>query len=109
VNSTFLEKAQGKLEIITRKWWLYLSLLLPILAGTYSSKDYDVRQSMDVIMDSLANPFIYRFPILFPIAKIVPIILIGGLMILGNRLRRAFNIYILQFCFLRLEFFRILP
>jgi hypothetical protein len=82
-----------RLHSITRKWWFYVLLLLPVLAGTYASKGYDMRQSMDVIREALANPLIYRFPILFPIAKAIPLILIIGVLIFGNRVRLAFNVY----------------
>lgn len=44
-------------------------------------------------MQALSNPLIYSIPILFPIAKAIPVLLIVGLIILGNRTRRAFNIY----------------
>lgn len=44
-------------------------------------------------MQALSNPLIYSIPILFPIAKAIPVLLIVGLIILGNRMRRAFNIY----------------
>jgi hypothetical protein len=94
-----------KLNAITRKWWFYLLLLLPMFARTCASKGYDARQSIEVIMEALANPLIYNFPVLFPIAKAIPVILIVGVILLGNKMRRAFNVYV-AFLFLAIAIFQ---
>jgi hypothetical protein len=81
------------MDRLTKKWWFYLLLLSPIFIRPYASQPYDPRQTMDVIMQALSKPLIYRFPILFPISKAIPLILIIGLFVFGNRMRRAFNLY----------------
>ena len=89
-----LQRIQGKLEVLTKKWWLYLLLLLLFFIPSQASRDFDPRESMDLIGQVLSNPLIYAFPLLMPIAKLIPAVLIGGVMIFGNRMRRAFNVYV---------------
>ena len=89
-----LQRIQGKLDALTKKWWLYLILLLLFFIPSQASRDFDPRESMDLIGQVLSNPLIYAFPLLMPIAKLIPAMLIGGVMIFGNRMRRAFNVYV---------------
>lgn len=89
-----IQKIQGKLDTVTKKWWLYLLLLLLFFIPTYASKSYDPRQSVDLIGQVLSAPLIYVFPALMPIAKIVPVALIVGVLAYGNKMRRAFNVYV---------------
>jgi hypothetical protein len=84
---------QGKLEGITRKWWLYLLLLVLFFIPPYATKSYDPRQSTDLIGQVLSAPLIATFPVLNPIAKIIPVALFVGLLLHGNKVRRAFNVY----------------
>ena len=72
---------------------MYPLLVLLFFIPSYASKSYDPRQSADLIGQVLSAPLIYTFPALLPVAKIVPVILIAGLFIYGNKLRRPFNIY----------------
>jgi hypothetical protein len=85
---------QGKLEVITGKWWLYILLLLLFFIPTYASKGYDPRQTTDLIGQVLSAPLIATFPVLNPIAKIIPVALIAGLLLYGNKVRHTFNIYV---------------
>jgi hypothetical protein len=68
-------------------------LLLLFFLPTYAERNYDPRQAVDLIGQVLSAPLIYTFPILMPISKIIPMILITGILIFGNKLRSAFNIY----------------
>jgi hypothetical protein len=85
---------QEKLDRITRKWWLYLLLLLLFFFPTYAQRNYDPRQSTELIGQVLSAPLIATFPVLNPIAKIIPVALITGLLMYGNKVRRAFNVYV---------------
>jgi len=89
-----IERIQEKLDTVTKKWWLYLLLLLLFFIPTYSSKGHDPRQSIDLIGQVLSAPIIYSFPVLMPIAKAVPVVLIVGVLVAGNKMRRPFNIYV---------------
>jgi hypothetical protein len=88
------QRIQGKLGALTKKWWLYLALLLLFFLPIQAARDFDPRESIDLIGQVLSNPLIYALPILMPVAKAVPVVLIAGLLIFGNRVRRAFNLYV---------------
>lgn len=85
---------QDRLDAVTKKWWLYPLLLLLFFIPTYASRSYDPRQSTDLIGQVLSAPLIYTFHILMPLAKIVIMVLIVGVLVFGNKMRRAFNVYV---------------
>jgi len=87
-------RIQEKLDAVTRRWWLYPLLLLLFFIRPYASEGYDPRESIDVMLQVFSNPLMYTFPALMPIAKAVPAVLIAGVMVLGNRMRRVFNGYV---------------
>jgi hypothetical protein len=88
------DRNQGKLDAWTKRWWLYLILLVLFFIPSFASRNFDPRDSMDLIGQVLSNPLIYAYPVLMPVAKAIPLLLIAGLLLFGNRVRRAFNIYI---------------
>ena len=49
---------------------------------------------MDLVRRALSQPLIYTFPALMPVAKAIPVILIIGVAVLGNRMKRIFNAYV---------------
>jgi len=88
------ERIQEKLDAVTKRWWLYPLLLLLFFIRPYASESYDPRETMDLILQVFSNPLIYTLPALMPIAKAIPAVLIVGVMVLGNRMRRVFNGYV---------------
>ncbi|MEJ2710629.1 MAG: hypothetical protein P8074_23655 [Anaerolineales bacterium] len=88
------QTGQGKLDALTRKWWFYLLLLLLFFLPSQTSVEFDPRQSMDLISQVLANPLIYTFPALMPVAKLIMAGLIAGVLLFGNKLRRTFAVYV---------------
>jgi len=88
------ERVQERLDAITGKWWLYPLLLLLFFIRPYASESYDPRETMDLILQVFSNPLLYTFPALMPIAKAIPAVLIVGVMVLGNKVRRVFNVYV---------------
>jgi hypothetical protein len=88
------KKIRESLTTITRKWWFYILISLPIYTPIYTAKGYEVQQSIDVVMNALTDPIIYGIPILFPITKVIIVIFIASIIIAGNKVRRVFNIYI---------------
>jgi hypothetical protein len=92
-KGTRVERIQARLDALTGKWWLYLLLLLLFFIPTYASKGYDRHDSIDLIGEVLSDPLINASPVLMPLAKIVPVVLIAGVLAFGNRVRRAFNVY----------------
>lgn len=88
------QSVQGHLETLTKKWWLYVLLFLLFFIPSLAERSIDPRESIDLIGQVLSNPLIYAYPLLMPVAKAIPVVLIGGLLVLGNGMRRAFNLYV---------------
>lgn len=87
---------QNKLEQITRKRWFYLFFtLLVFVVPPYASKGYKFPEEWsDVIFKALGRAVIYSYPEIFPIFKIIPIVLIIGIIVFRNRVTRLFSIYV---------------
>jgi hypothetical protein len=84
-----------KMEIITRKWWFYVLLVgIPLFIPPYASKGYTPENWGDVISYTLAKAFIYEHGYLFPIFKILPVVLILSVIILKNKARAVFAAYL---------------
>lgn len=94
IASPRVNQIQGALDRLTRKWWLYILLMLLFFLPSYAERSYDPRLSSDLVGEVLSNPIINTYPILGPIAKLIPFILIAAVFISGNRARRLFNIYV---------------
>jgi len=85
----------NKIERITRKWWFFLLFVLLQFVPPYASKGYKFPEEWsNVIMHALSNAFIYSYSELYPIFKIIPIVLIVSIIIFRNKAARLFNIYI---------------
>ena len=80
-------------------------LLLLWCIPLHTSKGYDRTESMEVIAQVLMDPLIYAVPALMPVAKLVPVLLIVGVMVVGNRMRRLFNGYV-ALLYVALAFFQ---
>jgi hypothetical protein len=63
------QRIQGRLDAMTRKWWLYPLTLLLFFIPTYASRSYNPRESVDLIGRVLSAPLIYAFPVLMPIGS----------------------------------------
>ncbi|MHC4325127.1 MAG: hypothetical protein ACYSUX_12760 [Planctomycetota bacterium] len=85
-----------KMERITRRWWFFLSfVLLQFVIPPYASKGYKFPDEWgNVINYALSYAFIYSHSELFPVFKIIPIILVVLIIVLRNRVTRLFNIYV---------------
>ena len=89
-----LEKIQGTLELITRKWWF---LVLFILIGTITppivTKGFDPSKTGEIISYMLQNSLIKFCSPLYPVFKIIPIVLVFALILFGNQIGRIFSLY----------------
>jgi len=86
---------QSNLERITRKWWFFLLFVLLQFLPPYASKGYKFPEEWgNVITIALRHAFIYSHPELFPVFKIIPIVLIVLIIAFRNRVTRLFNIYV---------------
>lgn len=92
---TNLTYQQGKLERLTRRWWFYGLFVLIQFIPPYASKGYKFPDEWgDVIMHAIRYAFIYSYSVVFPIFKIIPIILVICIIIFRNKVARIFNIYV---------------
>lgn len=86
---------QSKLDRITRRWWFFGLFVLIQFVPPYASKGYKFPDEWgDVIMHALRYAFIYSYSWLFPIFKIIPMILVIGIIVFRNKVTRLFNIYV---------------
>ncbi|MHC4618238.1 MAG: hypothetical protein ACYTEQ_10850 [Planctomycetota bacterium] len=85
-----------KLERITRRWWFFLLfILLQFVVPPYASKGYRFPEEWgEVIGPVLGSAIIYSYPQLWPVFKIIPIILLIGIVVFRNKLRRMLSLYI---------------
>jgi len=87
---------RDRLEQITRKWWFFLLfVLLWFVIPPYASKGYSFPEEwQDVAFHVLGKAVVYSYPQLYPIFKIIPILLIVSILICCNKVARLFNIYV---------------
>lgn len=90
------EKNQGKLELITRKWWfLLLFILLGTIVPPIVTKGFDPSKIEEIIPYLLSYALIRSCPPSFYIVfKIVPIVLIFFLILFENKVGRLFSLYV---------------
>jgi hypothetical protein len=86
----------GKVERITRKWWFFLLfILLQFVTPPYASKGYKFPQEWgDVVYHALGNAIVYSHSQLYPIFKVIPIILLIGIIIFRNKAARLFCTFV---------------
>jgi len=89
-----LENVQRKLESITRKWWFYLLFILLQFIPPYASKGFDWSETGMVTGEILSRSLVHTYTTLYPIFKIIPIMLVISIIFLRNRVTRLFNVYV---------------
>ncbi len=87
---------QNRLERITRKWWFFLLfVLLQFIVPPYASKGYNFPEDWGkVIFHVLGHAIVYQHPEIYPIFKVIPIILLIGIFVFRNKVGRLFSIYV---------------
>lgn len=83
-----------KMESITRKWWFFLLLILLQFIPPYTSVQIDPSQIGLVIGEALSNAILYDFQLVYPLFKIIPILLILAIPLFRNRVSRIFSFYV---------------
>jgi len=89
-----LENAKGKLESITRKWWFFLLFVLLQFIPPYASKGFERSEAGMVTEDILSHSLVFNYTALYPIFKIVPLMLVIAIIFLRNRVTRLFSVYV---------------
>lgn len=99
MNTKNLENVQGKLESITRKLWFYLLFVLLQFVPPFTSKGgiispLNLSKRAEITIDILQHALVSSLEMLYPIFKVIPIILVISIIFLGNRTTRWFNAYV---------------
>jgi hypothetical protein len=89
-----IETTQARLEHITRRWWFFGLIALMQIVPPYASRGVRPEESGLFIGEILSNCYLYEIPVLHPIFKILPLVLVLLLILLGNRVARVFSIYV---------------
>jgi len=87
------EQIQNRLESLTRKWWFLLLFALLFVIPSYSAKPFDARESSQLVAEVLPHAPVYSYPALWPLFKVLPILLVLAIILWGDRATRAFSIY----------------
>jgi hypothetical protein len=88
-----IEKIQNALERMTRRWWFFVLFILLQFIPLYTAAGYAPRQIGHVIPAILRHSLIHAIPAWYPLFKIIPILLILGIIFRGNRVSRLFSFY----------------
>ena len=95
VDAEHIERIQEKLESFTRgRWFILLFIVLECVIPPYASSGYQMDEIGIVIGHILSHALVGSLIFLSPIFKILPIVLIISVILLGNRVKRHFNVYV---------------
>lgn len=77
------------IEFLAQKWWFYLIILICFFIPSFSSRPItDPREISILIMEVLRNSLSLNFHIVFPVVKILSLLLITGLFVFKNKIAR---------------------
>jgi hypothetical protein len=80
------------LDTITRKWWfLALLFLLYFVIPSYTTRSFDPRDTPKLIIEVFSNAPLFAYPAIMPVFKVITILLIAGIVFLGDRVTRVFH------------------
>ena len=95
MNPEHLDEIQDTLEKITRKkWFLIFFILAGLILPPITTKGYDPSKTGQVIMYLLQNSLLVYCSPLYPIFKVIPMLLVLGLILWGNKISRIFSLYV---------------
>ena len=100
-----MKQTQGFLGRITGKWWFYLLFFFLFMVPPYSQTGVDRYEAPDMVIEVLSNALIYSLPTLVPVFKVIPILLVIGIIVWGDRITRIFDIYV-SFTYFLFAFFQ---
>jgi hypothetical protein len=93
VSSKDAATDQAWLGKLSQKWWFFVVIFFLFFIPPYSASPIDPTEISSLIIQVLSNSLIYSIPALFPIFKIIPLLLVVAILARGDRATRAFNIY----------------
>lgn len=87
-------KLMSKLESITSKWWFYVLIIALNFIPPYSSVPVSPSEIGYVTGAVLSEGLILSLSFLYPVFKIIPLVLVALLVKYRNRVSRLFSIYV---------------
>ncbi|MBN1413176.1 MAG: hypothetical protein JW969_20215 [Spirochaetales bacterium] len=82
------------LKKLPHKWWFFLVLfLLYFIVPAYTSKPFNPQQTGALIVEVFSHSPLYNFSSIFPVFKILTLLMITGIIIFGHRMTRIFFAY----------------
>ena len=93
MNTEKIKKVQENLERAAWKWWFSLIFVFIQLIPTYTAKGFDPREMGEVIGTILQNAIISSAEIVYPLFKLIPIVLLGLIIARVRGVGRWFNLY----------------
>lgn len=87
-------KIHNRLEAITRKWWFTLLIIILMCMPSYSTKAIPPEERANIVLTVFAEALVYRIPKLFPIFKLIPLLLLLLLVLYRNKVRKVFSAYV---------------
>ncbi len=88
-----IQKVQGKLESAIWKWWFPLIFVLIQCIPTYTEKGFDPREMGVVIGTVLSNAILGEVQIVYPLFKVIPILLVVLILFRVKGITKWFNLY----------------
>ncbi|NLJ25065.1 MAG: hypothetical protein GX354_06540 [Firmicutes bacterium] len=93
MNKARQVRIQAGLGRLTHRWWFFLAVLLVQFIPPYTSQRYNPIDTGAVIQLILGQALVYSWESWYPLFKIIPLILIIGIILYGNMSSRIFSLY----------------
>lgn len=77
-----------------RRGWLYLLVILVQFIPPYASKPHGWEETPKVIAITLSNALVFSCPQIYPLFKVLPIVLIALVIAFRSRVARIFDAYV---------------
>src|SRR4030042_2455649 len=95
MNSNRIERIQSRLDRITHKWWFFLIVIvLQFLIPSYAAKNFTPAEIGNIVPAVLTQAFINQWEPVYPLFKVLPIVLIISIPMLTNRISLIFVFYV---------------
>ena len=79
---------------VMRREWLYLLVILVQFIPPYTSKPHGWEEIPKVIVITLNKALVFSCPQVYPLFKVLPVVLVALIITLGNRVSRIFDAYV---------------
>jgi len=87
------KKIQSIMEKFTRKWWFFLLFVVLQIVPLYVSRDFSMEVFGLAIGEILSGSLLFDVSFLYPLFKILPIIMVALIILKGNQFSRLFSLF----------------